>query len=482
MKRFLIVLTAACTMFTGLATCQTKRYEATAARIRAYLSPFASTGNLTGAVLVARKGEILFDQAFGMANYEWQIPNSLITRFHIASISKVFTAAAILQLQEQGRLQVSDSIARYLPDFPQGDRITLDNLLTHTSGIPDINGLADYDTFARSPHTLEQIVAKFAGLPLEFQPGSKAEYSNSNYNLLAIIIEKVSGESYGDYLNRHIFVPCGLHYTGHDGNSARIIPSAASGYEPFQVAAYEKARYVDWSNKTGNGSLYSTVGDLFRFDRALNSGKVLKAPTRKQYYVAGEENRYGWYFRNRVGHRAMSAKGRSPGFSAELDDFPDDDVTIIVLSNSYSTVSQDPIALGLAAIVFGSDPPKPPTISSALMSESGLAPYAGEYQYGPDYFAPNAKFSLCPQSGFLVLQLGETQSPLVSLGHDEFIERMYFGSIKITRDAQEKVEGLVTRYGDRKFAARRLEPKAGQLFGPPLVPDGALPEMQVSGR
>lgn len=459
MKRFLIVLTAACTVFTGLASCQTKGDEATAARIRAYLSPFVSTGNLTGAVLVARKGEILFDQAFGMANYEWQVPNSLKTRFHIASISKVFTAAAILQLQEQGRLQVSDSIARYLPDFPQGDRIIIDNLLTHTSGIPDINGLADYDTFVRSPHTLEQIAAKFAGLPLEFQPGSGARYSNSNYNLLAMIIEKVSGESYGDYLAAHIFAPCGLRDTGHDGSSARIIPSAASGYEPFEVAAYEKAPYIDWSNKTGNGSLYSTVGDLFRFDRALHSGKVLKASTREQYYVAGEENRYGWYFRNRAGHRVMSAKGRSPGFTAELDDFPDDDVTIVVLSNSYSSVIQDPIAAGIAAIVFGSEPPKPPTMSSAAMPQSALASYAGEYQYGPDYFAPNAKFSLRPRSGFLVMQLGENQTALLSLGHDEFIERMYFGSIQIARDAQGKVEGLVTRYGDRKFVARRLEPE-----------------------
>lgn len=110
-------------------------------------------------------------------------------------------------------------------------------------------------------------------------------------------------------------------------------------------------------------------------------------------------------------------------------------------------------------MVFGSEPPKPQTVSSATMSQSALASYAGEYQYGPDYFAPNAKFNLPPQSGFLVLQLGEIQSTLLSLGHDEFMERMYFGSITITRDAQGKVEGLVTGYGDRKFVARRLGPK-----------------------
>ncbi|HLX85822.1 MAG TPA: serine hydrolase domain-containing protein [Terriglobales bacterium] len=202
MKRSLIAVIIFCILNTGSLQPQPKRDAAVATRIRAYLAPFAATGNLTGTVLVARNGQTIFEQSYGMANYEWQIPNSAKTRFHLASVSKPFTAAAILQLQEQGRLHVSDPISRYLPDYPQGDRISLDNLLTHTSGIPDINDLEDYDTFARSPHTLDQLVAKFASLPLDFQPGSQSRYSNSNYNLLAMIIERVSGQSYADYL-RH---------------------------------------------------------------------------------------------------------------------------------------------------------------------------------------------------------------------------------------------------------------------------------------
>jgi len=326
--------------------------------------------------------------------------------------------------------------------------------------------LDDYDDFARSPHTLEQIIAKFSGLPLEFQPGSKASYSNSNYNLLAIIIEKVSGQSYGDYLAAHIFGPCGLRDTGHDGDAARIIPSSASGYEPFELTGYRKAQYLDWSNKTGSGSLYSTVDDLLRFERAFNSGKVLSDAARKKYYVEGEENTYGWYFFNRSerhgfesGHRLMAGKGHGPGFAAELDDYPDDDVMVIILSNSTSTVTQDPIIGALAAIVFGNDPPKPPALSLAPLPPSELASYAGDYQYGPEWSPPNEKFILRPQSGSLVLRIGEIQSPLVSTGHDEFIERRYFGSIKIIRDTQGKVIGLVTRYGARSFNAEKLNPK-----------------------
>jgi CubicO group peptidase (beta-lactamase class C family) len=123
--------------------------------------------------------------------------------------------------------------------------------------------------------------------------------------------------------------------SGSDGGASRLVPSAASGYNPAGISGFEKAPYLDWSNKTGNGSLYSTVDDLYRFDRALNTDALLKSTTRQKYFVEGEDNRYGWYTWKRLGHRLMAAKGHSPGFTAELDRFPDDDVTIILLSNSY---------------------------------------------------------------------------------------------------------------------------------------------------
>lgn len=459
MKRFLLGILSVCILLGGTARAQATPDGAVAARIGAYLAPFAASGNLSGTILVARHGQILFEQSYGMAHHGWQIPNSSKTRFRIASVSKIFTAAAILQLQEQGRLQVSDSIARYLPDFPNAERITLDSLLTQTSGIPDINSLDDYDAFARSPHTLAQLIAKFAGLPLQFAPGSQTRYSNSNYILLAKIIEKVSGQSYGDYLATHIFAPCALRETGHDGNASRVISSSASGYEPFELTGYKNAPYIDWSNKTGSGSLYSTAGDLLRFNRALHSGKILSDATRKKYYVEGEDNTYGWYFRTLAGHRVMSGKGRGWGFAAEMDYFPEEGVTVILLSNSQSTVTQDPIPAALAAIVFGKEPPKPPVLSLAPLPQADLAAYAGEYQYGPDFFSPNQKFTLRPQSGSLVMQRGDAESPLVSTGRDEFIERRFFGAIKIIRDAQGKVTGLVTRYGSRNFTANKIQPK-----------------------
>ena len=427
------------------------------ARIKAYLTPFAETGNLSGVVLVARHGRVLMRESYGMANYELNVPNSPLTRFHIASVSKVFTAAAILQLQEQGRLNVGDRVSRFVPDFPRGNEISLDNLLTHSSGIPDINDLEDYDTFARSPHTVEQLIAKFAGLPLEFAPGSKPRYSNSNYILLALILEKVSDESYENYLRKHIFEPAGMHDSGVDGDASRLIPLAASGYNPAGISGFDKAPYVDWSSKIGAGFLYSTVDDLYRFDRALNKDALLKRTTQQKYFVEGDDNVYGWYtWNSRLGHRLLAAKGHGPGFTAELDRFPDDDVTIIVLSNSYGTASQHPITDALAAIVFGQQlPPNTPqravTIPAAL-----LASYAGQYQYGPDYFDPNAKFTLTAKDGFLLLRIGDHNAALVPVSETAFLERTFFGHIEMTKDAAGKVTGLTCRYGDKNFTAHRL--------------------------
>jgi len=231
--RVILSLTLVCALFGVIADGQPIRDSQVASRLEAYLKSFAELGNFTGVVLVAHKGRILFRHAYGMANYELRVANSPSTRFHIASVSKPFTAIAILQFEEQGRLSISDPVARFLPDFPNGDKIKLEHLLTHTSGIPNVNDLPDYDTFARSPHTVEQLVAKFASLPLDFQPGSDYHYSNSNYNLLALILEKVGGENYGEYVRKHILDPAGMEHSGHDGNAFRLIPLAASGYEPI---------------------------------------------------------------------------------------------------------------------------------------------------------------------------------------------------------------------------------------------------------
>src|ERR1700693_3558847 len=196
-----------------------------AAKTDAYIRPFVESENFPGAILVARGDEILFSKAYGMANYELKVPNTPRQRFHLASLTKMFTAAAVLLLEEQGKLSTSDTVAKFLPDYPNGDKVLLEHLLTHTAGVPN----ADFtEGEGRVRYTTEQLVAKFKSRPLDFEPGSRTRYSNSNYNLLAYIVEKVSGRSYGDFLKAAIFDRLGMKSTFHDGDASALIEDRAS--------------------------------------------------------------------------------------------------------------------------------------------------------------------------------------------------------------------------------------------------------------
>jgi len=242
---------------------------AIAKQVDTYLKPYLDAASFSGAVLLARGGKVLLSKGYGMANYELNIPNTPQTKFHIASLSKTFTAAAILQLQERGLLSVQDPIARFIPDYPRGNEITLHHLLTHTSGIPDINGVPEYDSLSRFAQTPASLIAVFRDRPLLFEPGARYSYSNSNYNLLAFVIEKVSGKTYGEFLQENIFGPAGMTSTGHDGDPATLLTNRATGYVPSGLFDLANAPFLDWSAKTGNGSIYSTVEDLYRWDRVL---------------------------------------------------------------------------------------------------------------------------------------------------------------------------------------------------------------------
>src|SRR5262245_16928560 len=199
-------------------------------RVDDYLTPYVKGKNFVGAVLIAEGDRVVVNRAYGEASYELRVPNSPATRFHIASISKPFTAAAILILEQRGLLRVSDPVSRFLPDFPNGQKITLQHLLTHTSGITNVNNLPEYATASRFPQTPASLIELFKSRPLEFEPGAKYEYSNSNYNILAFVIEQVSHKAYGQFLNETIFAPVGLRDTGHDGDASEVIANAASGY------------------------------------------------------------------------------------------------------------------------------------------------------------------------------------------------------------------------------------------------------------
>ncbi len=259
---------------------------------------YVKKGEFSGAVLVAKDGAPLVSKGYGLANRELDVPNTPRTKFRLGSITKMFTAMAILHLEEQGKLAVTDPVCKHVPDCPPAwAKITIHHLLTHTSGIPNFTSLPDYPKTMAAPSAVNQTVARFRDRPLDFDPGEKFRYSNSGYVLLGQVIEKVAIESYGAVLKRTIFEPLGMKDTGYD-SGAEIIPRRASGYSR-QAERFRNAMYIDMSIPHAAGGLYSTVEDLLIWDQALDTegrprrrrSRRCSPPSRKTTLTAGSSGR-----------------------------------------------------------------------------------------------------------------------------------------------------------------------------------------------
>ncbi len=426
-------------------------------RITGYIAPYVRTNNFSGVILVTKDGRPLFRRGYGYAVREFDVPVTPETRFQIASVSKSFTAAAIMLLEQRGRLRTSDPVARILPGYPNGERITLHHLLTHTSGIPNVNGFPDYDTKSRFPQGLGEILSWFKDRPLDFEPGTRYAYSNSNYNVLAAVIERVSGRSYGAFMAENIFDPLGLRDTAHHGDAQAVIPRLAAGYAPAGGDGLERAPYLDWSIKTGNGSIFSTADDLAKWDEALYGDTLLNGISREKMFTEQAAGvGYGWFVRKGA-RRSLASNGRAPGFSASVERFPDERVCVVVLSNLYSSLSQS-MAGDIAAIVFGEDrqpliPATPVVVPAAEMDR-----YLGRFAFGQDFsFNPGVSIEIKRDGPWLVMAAGGATGTtyLIPAGNGRFIDRAYGGIVSFDKTPGTKAAFLVWNFG-RDFQANRV--------------------------
>ncbi|HEU0292915.1 MAG TPA: serine hydrolase domain-containing protein [Anaerolineales bacterium] len=319
--------------------------------------------SFTGAVLVARNGEVLLSQGYGLADRDKNLPNTPQTKYRLGSITKQFTAMAILMLQAQDKLKVQDPVCRYIPECPAlWQDITIHHLLTHTSGIPDFTDLPDYERTKDTPASPLQTIARFKDGPLDFKPGEEWSYSNSGYILLGYMIEQASGQSYETFLQQNIFEPPQMKNTGYDHNNG----SLATGYTGF-YDHWEKADYIDMTIPYSAGGLYSTVEDLYRWDQVLYTEQLTSQELLHLMFTphtripdTGLSYGYGWVIGEMNNHQVVSHdggirdfttefrryttnSGNGPqgnnleGFAGEIRRYTDDKVTIIVLSNRDTT-------------------------------------------------------------------------------------------------------------------------------------------------
>lgn len=323
---------------------------------------FLKQNQFQGSVLIAKQDKILVKKGYGYANEESRVPNTNQSVFRIGSITKSFTAIAILQLQEKGRLNVYDPVIKYLPDYPKGDKILIHHLLSHTSGIPSITDFPNLQKIQRDPSTPEQTISYFKSLPLKFTPGTDCEYSDSGYIVLGAIIEAITKDSYEHYIQQNILQPLGMASTYYDHNRF-IVPNKAMGYEKNQKGEKFHANYIDMSFPHAAGALATTVDDLYKFDRALKGTQLLLNESKDALFLihgSSEQNQiaYGYGFfigpRNqelKKGHDSIVGhSGTIEGFRAAYFHYPDHDVTIILLSNIENSDITS-LHLGIAQIV-----------------------------------------------------------------------------------------------------------------------------------
>lgn len=321
--------------------------QSKAEKIEELFERYAHYGKFNGAVLVAQSGELLYEKAFGMANMEWDIANQTDTKFRIASITKQFTAMLIMQLCAEGKLDLHTPIAHYLPNYPQKNAalITVHHLLTHTAGIAEMDAFVNYRDIERNRYTPQELMDIFAEGALEFTPASSFAYSNPGYVVLGVIIEKLRGKSYEEVLNENILQPLGMHNSGYDKHWT-VLKNRASGYSPmYERGQYVNVNYVDMSVPYAAGAMYATVEDLYLWDQALYTDKLLPQAyvdsLFKPYVAAyGSHYAYGWFVGDTdIGNTgetiyAMSHSGGINGFRSRITRIPSSKSVVILLSNS----------------------------------------------------------------------------------------------------------------------------------------------------
>lgn len=411
-----------------------------------------------GAVLLVMKdGEALVRKAYGMADLELGVTLEPDMVFRIGSMTKQFTAVAVLMLVEQGRLVLADPITRFLPDYPtHGRTITVEHLLTHTSGVPSFTSLPAWRPLAREDLTLGELIDVFEDEPLEFEPGERWKYSNSGYVLLGAIIEKVSGLTYEAFLQEHVFDPLDLKHT-HYGSTSRVIPRRVPGYGAGPDGAFVNAAYISMAQPYAAGGLVSDVDDLAAWNRALLGGTLIARETLEKAWTAhvlpdGSSTGYGygWSIGERAGRRTVHHDGDIDGFAADGILFPEQGLFVTILTNSdVHERRPNPLASRIAALALGTPPAERRTISidPALLDE-----YAGEYELAPGF---SVRF-FREGSRFLSQGTGEPAVEIFPESETRFFTDTSEATLEFVRDEAGKVTGYVLNLNGRTLHASRI--------------------------
>lgn len=404
------------------------------------LSTSYPAGKPGAAAIVVQDGKVVLRKGYGLANVELGVPVSPDMVFELGSITKQFTAAAILLLQERGQLMVEDDITKYLADYPtHGQTVTIENLLTHTSGIPSYTGLPEWRPRVREEMKPADLIALFKDKPLEFNPGEGWAYDNSGYILLGAIIEKVSGKTYEQFVEEEIFRKLGMKHSRY-GHADEVVPLRASGYSQGPDGV-RNAEYLSMTQPYAAGSLMSTVDDLVIWSRALTGEALLKKSSLDRMFTpyrlkSGVSTHYGYGMSlfDYEGRKVLEHSGGIFGFSTDMIVIPEERLMIAVLCN---TDSPEPppgeVALRIAAKAAGK---ALEDRGSVQLDPQALEEYAGVYRFDER----TVRYVTREGSKLFAQRQGGDRQEILASARDEFF---YPDAtrLRFRRDAQGKVTG-----------------------------------------
>jgi CubicO group peptidase (beta-lactamase class C family) len=417
-----------------------------------------------GSVLVSQNGKILYKHGYGMADIGYSIPVSTLTKFRIGSITKQFIATAILKLQEEGKISVTDKLSKFIPDFPRGNEVTIHHLLTHTSGIHSFTNRADFLKYAASQVSSAEMIDTIKAGKYDFNPGDNFMYNNSGYFILGYIIEKITGKTFGVYLNENFFIPLGMKNTGVH-NSQLILENEATGYA-MNNGTFEKALNWDMSRAGGAGSLYSTVEDLCLWNEAVFNGKLLSEKSLKSAFTIVTLNNgkkpvemdygYGWVTSDLRQLKFINHGGGLHGFLSYLTRQPDEKLTVAVLTNctpAQENMGPEQVGNNIAEYILWQKMSKQQSyVSDTSMSPEELKKYEGRYDYGNA-----AVLVVSSEKDKLFAQMtGQPRFQIFPKGNDEFYWKIVEARIKFNKNEKGEITGGIHYQGGRDLEVKKL--------------------------
>lgn len=344
-----------------------------------YLHNYKERYPLSGTVLIAKNGSTIYEEASGNANEEHLVPNTMDTKFGIWSVTKSFTAMSIMMLAEQGMLRLDDPVSDYLPALRSRETMTIRQLLQHRSGLPNFTNMPEYNAnWNKWPTSKDMVLERLADKPNEFLPGTAFAYNNTGYYLLGVIVETITGGSFEDFLVSNILKPLGMTNTGIN-NGRCVIPGLASPYS-HTGQTLTPAEFIDMSSVISAGGMYSTARDLLKWDQALYTDKLIsQAIIREVFGQEDEGYGLGWFLDRKHERRRIYHGGAYRGYRSELHRFPEEQLTVIVLTN-YDFVPVTKLADQLSGIFFGEESAPLELPPAYPIEDSELVPLLGLYE------------------------------------------------------------------------------------------------------